>query len=326
VFEGGKWSKNRDMYQAIKATNWEDVVLKEEFKEGLRRDTQTFFASREVYGSLGITWKRGILLLGPPGNGKTESIKALLDEFDQPALYVKSFTTPFGPEHGIRSIFEHARRHAPCILILEDLDSMVVEDIRSFFLNELDGLAQNEGILTIATTNHPERIDDAILNRPSRFDVKYDYGLPDHELRQAFAAKWIEKVQKTQKGNGQAVVFTRTVEELSKEVAGMTGGWSFAFLKELFISFLLRLAHDQSLHQSRSSGSELHDASSLDAVLLNQAEQLSLQILNLRAGEEEGEFADIPEGVDMRRIRPPPGGFLRRPQPGAAQAFVRPTP
>ena len=54
--------------------------------------------------------------------------------------------------------------------------------------------ADNEGILTIATTNHPERIDDAILNRPSRFDVKYNFTLPEPRLRTAFAIKWLAKV------------------------------------------------------------------------------------------------------------------------------------
>lgn len=124
-----------------------------------------------------------VLLLGPPGKSKTESIKALLNESGHDALYVKSFTTPFGPEHGVKTIFDHARRHSPCILVLEDLDAMVTDTVRSYLLNELDGLAQNDGILTIATTNHPERIDDAILNRPSRSDVKYHFDLPTHELR-----------------------------------------------------------------------------------------------------------------------------------------------
>lgn len=94
VFEGGQWSKNQKLYEAVQSANWDDVILDDKFKDGLRRDTKTFFESKEAYTSLGITWKRGILLLGPPGNGKTESIKALLHEMKGVSpLYVKSFTT-----------------------------------------------------------------------------------------------------------------------------------------------------------------------------------------------------------------------------------------
>ena len=93
VFEGGMWGKSKTLYKAVRASSWDDIVLDTKFKDGLRRDTQTFFASKDIYNSLGITWKRGILLLGPPGNGKTESIKALLKDAECAVMYAKSFVT-----------------------------------------------------------------------------------------------------------------------------------------------------------------------------------------------------------------------------------------
>lgn len=111
---------------------------------------------------------------------------------------------------------------------------------------------KNEGILTIATTNHPERIDDAILNRPSRFDVKYDFTLPTPALRTAYSIKWLQKIvdlgPKKESSNGSnssggegqgqvlgAVKFEKEHEELAREIAEQTDGWSFAFLKELYV-------------------------------------------------------------------------------------------
>ncbi len=59
------------------------------------------------------------------------------------------------------------------MLIIEDIDSLVTEHNRSYFLNQLDGFEENAGILTVATSNHPEKLDPAISNRPSRFDRRY---------------------------------------------------------------------------------------------------------------------------------------------------------
>ncbi|KAI0318403.1 P-loop containing nucleoside triphosphate hydrolase protein [Amylostereum chailletii] len=277
VYQSARWKADKKLFKAVQAADWDDVVLEDAFKEGLQRDTSGFFASREIYEELGITWKRGILLLGPPGNGKTESIKALLKDAQYPALYVKSFTTPYGPEYGVRSIFDHARQHSPCILVLEDLDAMVTPKVRSFFLNELDGIAANGGILTIATTNHPERIDDAILNRPSRFDVKYNFALPSLELRTAFATRWVAKVA-AKGGRGSGIQFGMKHEEIAAKVARDSEGFSFAFLKELFVSFLLQLAHARSSKSLSVAPEEL---------LFKQIEVLTSQIIKTPAGGDE---------------------------------------
>ena len=267
VFDRGQWYQDEELTGVIESASWDNLVLEESFVKGLQRDTSTFFSSEKIYKSLGITWKRGILLLGeflltdcflyhvyqqtigPPGNGKTESLKALINSTPQKALYVKSFNSTAvclfipvqstlltnkqqGSEFSVRLIFQHARQFAPCILIIEDIDSMVTESVKSFFLNELDGLVQNQGVLTIATTNHPERIDDAILNRPSRFDVKYDFALPSEPLRKQFAFKWIKKARNS--ASEVENLFARSDDEaIARDIAKRTEGWSFAFLKEL---------------------------------------------------------------------------------------------
>lgn len=120
----------------------------------------------------------------------------------------------------------------PVLVVLEDLDAMVTDKVRSRFLNELDGLANNSGILTIATMSHSERIDDAILNRPSRFDQRWIFDVPDAALRAAFARRWIDKVT-TRREFGRGITFASNHDALAQRVAERTGGFSFAFMKEL---------------------------------------------------------------------------------------------
>ena len=67
---------------------------------------------------------------------------------------------------------------------------MITDQNRSFFLNQLDGFAHNDGILTLATTNHPDRLDPAIVDRPSRFDRKYHFGLPALRARARTWRMW----------------------------------------------------------------------------------------------------------------------------------------
>ena len=87
-------------------------------------------------------------------------------------LYVKSFKSWAGEEYAMQAVFDKAREMAPCVLILEDLDSLINNSNRSFFLNQLDGFDGNDGLLLIGSTNHLDQLDPALNNRPSRFDRK----------------------------------------------------------------------------------------------------------------------------------------------------------
>ncbi|MDZ8186162.1 MAG: ATP-binding protein [Nostoc sp. ChiSLP02] len=231
VFEDGYWEKDEDLFQSIQGATFENLILHGNLKEDIQDDLNAFFASRETYAAYGVPWKRGILFIGSPGNGKTHTVKALINQMQQPCLYVKSFKSEYDTDsENIRKVFKQARQSAPCILVLEDIDSLLTDENRSFFLNELDGFALNEGIITIATTNHPERLDSAISDRPSRFDRKYHFELPDVLVRQAYITLWNHKL--------------KTAMQLSDEtinrIVTLTDGFSFAYLKELFLSSMIR--------------------------------------------------------------------------------------
>ncbi|KAH7394500.1 proteasome-activating nucleotidase [Pyrenochaeta sp. MPI-SDFR-AT-0127] len=239
VFDDGYWQKSTELWKSVSGASWEDVILDSEMKKNLIEDVQGFFDNRELYKQFAMPWKRGVILHGVPGNGKTVSIKALMgslyDRSDSiPSLYVKSFETSCNTEqYAIRKIFQHARNQAPCLLIFEDLDSLVNDDIRSYFLNEVDGLESNDGILMIGSTNHLDKLDPAISKRPSRFDRKYHFKIPGEEERRLYAEYWRGKLVKN-----ETVEFP---EEVSGIVAKLTEGFSFAYLKELFVMSLLSL-------------------------------------------------------------------------------------
>src|SRR5262249_35575934 len=119
--------------------------------------------------------------------------------------------------------------------VLEDLDSLLNDENRSFFLNELDGFAANIGVILIATTNHPERLDPAILDRPSRFDRKYPFDLPALPERLAYITMWSASLQPA----------LRLSEDGKTKLASATEGFSFAYLKELFLSSMMRWINQQ---------------------------------------------------------------------------------
>ena len=231
VFEHGRWAKSERLFHAIKGACFDNLVLRDGLRDEILGDATRFFAARATYESFGVPWKRGILFAGPPGNGKTHTVKALANALDTPCLYVKSFREREDPdEYSMQRVFERARALAPCILVLEDLDALVTDANRSFFLNEMDGFAANGGILTVATSNHPERLDAAIVQRPSRFDRTYRFDLPGQRERAAYVAHWTASTRPEMRLSPDAVAC----------VAARTENFSFAYLKELFLSATMR--------------------------------------------------------------------------------------
>jgi ATPase family associated with various cellular activities (AAA) len=230
VFDGGSWTESGRLLRQIGGSTFENLILPEKLKGDILADVERFFASKAAYEKHGVPWKRGLLFVGPPGNGKTHAIKALINETRRPCLYVKTFDSEqYTDETGIRRVFARARECSPCLLVFEDLDALINDENRSFFLNELDGFAANSGILTIATTNHPGKLDPAILDRPSRFDRKYHFGLPGLDERRAYIGRW----------NGSMEPEARLSLEGEARAAELSGGFSFAYLKELLLSSLM---------------------------------------------------------------------------------------
>src|SRR5262249_27607750 len=144
-----------------------------------------------------------------------------------PCIYVQSFESPHSlPQTGMETVFRRARSTAPCLLVLEDIDALLLEGTRSYFLNELDGFAANSGVITLATTNHPERLDPSTVERPSRFDRKYHFELPTAATRERYIAAWNERLKATLRLPGEGCT----------QLAERTEGFSFAYIQEVFVS------------------------------------------------------------------------------------------
>lgn len=236
VYEDGYWQKDKTLFSAVSKASWDDVIINPAMKTAIINDVESFFGSRETYLQYNIPWKRGVILHGPPGCGKTISIKALMNtvrQKDVSNLYVKSFKASGcqSDQASIRQIFVKARAVAPALLIFEDLDSLVTDELRSFFLNEVDGVEENNGLLIIGSTNHIDRLDTSITKRPSRFDRKFHFKTPSEHERRLYCQYWQSKLQ-----SNQDIDFTY---EVCQAVAAATEGFTFAYLKELFVQTLL---------------------------------------------------------------------------------------
>lgn len=201
-----------------------------------------------------------------------------------PTLYVKTFVSERGPQWSVSQIFSRARATAPCLLVLEDIDSMVTEKLRSYFLNEVDGLESNNGIYMLGTTNHLDRLDPSLSQRPSRFDRKIPFTEPPKHERAMYAKSWKQKLTN--------ISDAEFPESLCEEIAEATDGFSFAYLKELFVATFLGIARE-GMNPTDLSGAASEGRSSEDIILrpriMAQVEVLKVAIADGAAKEKEKE-------------------------------------
>lgn len=207
----------------------EDVLLSDDIKTDVFRSIDEFFnESGSFFKTYNIPYKRGILLYGSPGNGKTTLVKSIAGSVNAPVVYWQ--ITEYTNSYSISEVFDLIKKMAPMILIIEDIDSMP-EESRSVFLNTLDGATSKEGIFIIGTTNYPERIDPALINRAGRFDRAYEIKQPTDKLRYSYLTKL----------NLAQFLDVNSLERLTK----MTKGLSIAQLNELYMSAALQWHYEK---------------------------------------------------------------------------------
>jgi DNA replication protein DnaC len=285
VFKDGDWEKNEELYKSIKTATFANLILPDSLKLQVQRDFDQFYGSRDVYEKYGIPWKRGALFIGPPGNGKTHTVKALINQLAKPCLYVKGFKSEYATEQeNMGAVFARARMTTPCLLVLEDLDAMIDDENRSFFLNELDGFESNTGLVVLATTNHEDRLDRAILNRPSRFDRKYYFNLPGPDERRSYISAWNNAALQhdyVSTRNGGATFLHPTLRlsgETIEQVVLQTDNFSFAYLKELFLSATMQWMSSRGIDLDQGRSDSPDDGPSMDKVILDQVALLRSQM------------------------------------------------
>lgn len=196
----------------LPSTNLRKVVL----------EIEKFWDREELFRRYEVPYKRGILLWGPPGCGKTCCIQlvardvvdrgGVVIEFENPALFMEGYR-----------VLRQIQPEVPVVVVMEDLDAILERWDESLVLNILDGIEKVDRVVFLATTNYPERLGPRVVNRPSRFDKRFKIGYPKAESRRMY------------------IEFLARQEDdfpVDKWVRD-TDGFSLAHIKELFVAVVI---------------------------------------------------------------------------------------
>ncbi len=208
MFNMGK--SNAKIYvKSSDGIKFDDVAGEDEAKENLA-EIVDYLHNPKKYEAIGASMPKGVLLVGPPGTGKTMLAKAVAGEADVPFFsmsgseFVEMFVGMGASK--VRDLFSQAKEKAPCIVFIDEIDAIGQkrdgrvggnderEQTLNQLLTEMDGFGGNTGVIILAATNRPETLDPA-LTRPGRFDRRVPVELPDLKGREAILRVHAKKVK-----------------------------------------------------------------------------------------------------------------------------------
>ena len=208
----GKGDSGAKIYvQSTEGIRFDDVAGEDEAKENLQ-EIVNYLHDPTKYKEIGASMPKGILLVGPPGTGKTMLAKAVAGEANVPFFsisgseFVEMFVGMGASK--VRELFSQAKEKAPCIVFIDEIDAIGQkrstgggyggnderEQTLNQLLTEMDGFEGNNGVIILAATNRPEALDPA-LTRPGRFDRRVPVELPDLKGREAILRVHAKKVK-----------------------------------------------------------------------------------------------------------------------------------
>ena len=227
---------------------WEDIGALEEPKQELKEAVEWPLKYGKVFEHMSARPPKGILLYGPPGTGKTMLAKAVATESEANFIAVKGpeFLNKWvgESEKAVRETFRKARQAAPCVIFMDEIDSIapergkgnggddgVTERVISQMLTEMDGLESLNNVVVIAATNRPDIMDPALL-RPGRFDKSIFIGPPDKDSRRSIFGIHTR---------GKPLADDVDLEKLADETEGCTGADISAICNEAVMNAVRRL-------------------------------------------------------------------------------------